>query len=94
VNWSCELIGASDAAFACSPNTTISGTAFQATVAPIKLSLQMTEETMPVWSADWLSSPSVLDIRGDATAEADRNGLFETAQWQINAASTPYYGPA
>ncbi len=49
---------------------------------------------MPVWSADWLMNPSVLDIRGDATAEAARNALFETAQWQINAASTPYYGPA
>ena len=49
---------------------------------------------MPVWSADWLMNPSVLDIRGDATAEAARNALFETVQWQINAASTPYYGPA
>lgn len=94
MNWSCELIGASEAAFACSPNTTISGTAIQATVAPIKLSLQMTGETTPVWSADWLMNPSVLDIRGDATAEAARNALFETVQWQINAASTPYYGPA
>jgi hypothetical protein len=92
VSWSCELIGASEAASACTPNTTISGTAIQATVARIKLSLQMTGETMPVWSVDWLMNPSVLDIRRDATAEAARNGLFETAQWQINAASTPYYG--
>jgi len=94
VNWSCELIGASEAAPACTPNTTISGTAIQATLARIKLSLQMTEETKAAWSVDLLINPNGLVIRGDITAEAARNALFETAQWQINAASTPYYGPA
>ena len=54
----------------------------------------MTEETKAAWSVDLLINPNGLDIRGDTTAEAARNALFETAQWQINAASTPYYGPA
>jgi hypothetical protein len=54
----------------------------------------MTGETKAVWSADLLINPSGLVIRGDATAEAARNAMVETAQWQINAASIAYYEPA
>ena len=75
------------------PTPPAAGTAIQSTVASIKLSLQITGETKPVWSADLLINPSVLMIRGDATAEAARNAMFETAQWQITAAPIPYYVP-
>ena len=75
------------------PAPPAAGTAIQSTVASIKLALQITGEAKPVWSADLLINPSVLMIRGDATAESARNAMFETAQWQITAAPIPYYVP-
>ena len=75
------------------PTPPAAGTAIQSTVASIKLALQITGETKPVWSADLLINPSVLMIRGDATAESARNAMFETAQWQITSAPIPYYVP-
>lgn len=79
--------------FPAPPTPPPAGTPIQSTVALIKLTLQISGEAEPAWTANLLINPSVLFIRGNATAEAARDAMFESAKWQITAAPIPYYMP-
>ncbi len=75
------------------PQPPPTGASIQSTVASIKLALQFTGDTQSVWTADLLINPSVLFIRGNATAASARDAMFQAAQWQITAAPIPYFIP-